>query len=304
MVLKALGQAHWEWLVLGWLSYLASYWVRARRWGTLLRSDFPPGRFSSRLTAIFIGFGASSVLPAYAGEFIRAAVLHRLDQVPFEAAIGSLFAERLLDVGVVFILLLLPIWLGVLPNHPSLMSLPLGWIGIAIVAAWLFFVIGASLPKQIASLLGRSLLRVGLGKFQQPLEARTIAFLNGLGALRQPTRTLRAILETLLIWLLNGVTYWTGFIAFDMLKPGFLGALLTQSLTALAIALPSTPGYIGPFEAGIRFSLQVYGLPIYLIIAYAVAMRFLMYVTIPIIAGAVALRTGLSASDLKSARQK
>jgi hypothetical protein len=301
-VIKALQQARWEWLVLGWLSYLASYWVRARRWGTLLAFSFSPGRFRSRLKATFIGFGASSVLPAYVGEFIRSAVLGRLDRVPFEAAVGTLFVERLLDVGVVFVLLLLPIWLGVLPNNSVLESLPLGWIGAAIVVSWGFFVVGASFPEQIAKFLGQSLSFVGLGSFQPKLEAQTLAFLAGLGALQQPKHSFKVILETLVIWLLNGFTYWAGLIAFGILKPGLLGALFTQSLTALAIALPSTPGYIGPFEAGIRLSLGVYQLPIHLIVAYAVAMRFLMYVTIPIIAGAIVLKTGLSASELTSKR--
>lgn len=289
-----------EWLGVGWFAYIASYWVRARRWGTLLAATCDPGRFKTRLSAIFIGFGASSVLPAYCGEFARAAVLTRLDQVPLEAAIGSLFAERLLDVGVVFLFLLLPLWLGGLPQNTQFNQLPLGWLGAAIFVIWFVFLIGASYPVQVTRLLGAVSQRVGLGRFRVRLMAGMSGFLNGLSALRQPRRTTIALLETVCIWSLNGITYWSGLMAFGITSPGFLGALLTQSTTALAIALPSTPGYIGAFEAGIRFALSVYAIPLDTMIAYAIALRFIMYVTIPAIAGILLTFMSVSILDVGS----
>ncbi len=292
-VWETLKQARWEWLFLGWLAYLASYWVRAWRWGTLLSTTGKPGRFWSRLAAIFIGFGANSVLPAYAGELIRAVTLNRLDGVVVEAAVGSIFAERLLDVGVVFLFLLLPLWVGALPTHASLSGLPLGWIGAVIVLLWATFVLGASFPGQIAQGVGSVIQAVGLGRFKARLTSGIVGFLEGLSVLRQPQRSLIAVLETVAVWGLNGVTYWSGLVAFGLVAPGFWGALFTQSATALAIAIPSTPGYIGPFEAGIRFSLGIYAIPVSAIIAYAIAMRFLMYITIPIIAGMIAMSLGL-----------
>lgn len=287
-----------EWLFLGWIAYLASYWVRAWRWGTLLTATCDPGRFKTRLSAIFIGFGVSSVLPAYLGEFARATVLSRLDQVPLNAAIGSLFAERLLDVGIVFLFLLLPIWFGQLPHHSNFSQLPIGWIGSVIVMIWIAFLIGASYPNQITNLAEHISKIIGLGRFRTQITSAISGFLSGLTALKQPRRSFTALLETVLVWGLNGITYWSGLIAFGILAPGFPGALLTQSTTALAIAIPYTPGYVGPFEAGIRFSLSVYDIPVPVVIAYAVALRFIMYVTIPIIAGIVVGILSLSTPNL------
>lgn len=287
------------WLLLAWAAYLLTYFIRAIRWGTLLEATGQSGRWRSRFNATLIGFGASSVLPGHAGEFLRPVLLKRFDQVPIGASFGSIFVERLLDVGVVFVLLLIPCWLGLLPDHPALSHLGLRLTGSVIIALWLALMVGASVPNRLASLVGAMCQWLGLKRFKTKLMGATYRFLNGLGALRSPRKTLVTLFQTLVIWLLNGVTYWAAMVAFGILSPGFWGALFVQSSTALAIALPSTPGYIGPFEAGIRGSLDIFGIPGELSIACAVALRLIMYGTIPVLAGLLSLKLGLSFADVK-----
>lgn len=293
-----------EWLLLAWVAYLATYGVRASRWGVLLDAIGPSGAWRSRFSATLIGFGASSILPGHAGEFLRPLLLHRFDGIPKVATFGSIFVERLLDVGIVFILLLIPCWLNVLPDHPALNHLGLRLIGSIIIAAWVLLLIGASTPKTLASWAGKSCHWLGLGTFESKIVGMSHRFLGGLGALRSPRHTLLALLQTVAIWLLNGVTYWAALVAFGIWTPGFLGALFVQSSTALAIALPSTPGYIGPFEAGVRGSLDIFGIPGELSIACAVALRLIMYGTIPILAGLLALHLGLSWTDVRAQNVK
>jgi glycosyltransferase 2 family protein len=300
-VWQAFQQANWGWMGLGWVAYLLSYGVRARRWQTLMSATDRQGRFQTYLAATFVGFGASSVLPGYAGEVIRAAIPARLDRVPFEAAFGSIFAERILDLGVVFLYLLLPIWGNALPAG-ALHHLPLGWVGAAILLTWLCLLGLASVPQFVVRLVAKLCQLLGLGRFQTQLVTSVQHFLDGLGALRQPRLSAIALLETMLIWGLNAVTYWAGLLAFGMVAPapapGFPGALFIQSATALAIILPSTPGYVGAFEAGIRFALGLYRVPIDLILAYALALRAVMFIATPLIGLAVGVKLGLSRAEL------
>lgn len=289
----SLRQAYWQWLLLAWVAYLAVYWVRAWRWGTLLGASGNPGRFRSRLMATFVGFGAGSVLPAYAGEVIRAATLGKLEPISLETTAATLLVERLLDVGVVLLLLLVPIGLGAVPTHSVLDGLPVGWIGGGVVLLWALLLVGALIPAAIAPLVGQFSRMIGLSRWQSRIELGILTFLAGLSALRQPRRCAIALGQTLLSWLVNAITFWAAMVAFGITAPGFLGALFTQSLTGLAIALPSTPGYVGPFEAGIRLSLTPYAVPVDTVIAYAVALRFVMYVSIPLIAGIIAIASGL-----------
>jgi glycosyltransferase 2 family protein len=60
-----------------------------------------------------------------------------------------------------------------------------------------------------------------------------------------------------------------------------------------AIAVPSTLGYLGPFEASLQVLLKLYDIPPATILSYAIALRVLMFVTIPMIAMVLGWRLGL-----------
>lgn len=160
----------------------------------------------------------------------------------------------------------------------------------------------ASLPQVLVRGVTQLCQLLRLSRFQPQLVSSLQHFLEGLGALRQPRLSAIALLETLLIWGLNAVTYWTGLLAFGLVAPapapGFLGALFIQSSAALAVILPTTPGYIGAFEAGIRFALGLYKLPIDLILAYALALRVVMFIATPLIGLAIGVRLGLTKAEL------
>ncbi|MGB8702435.1 MAG: lysylphosphatidylglycerol synthase transmembrane domain-containing protein [Thermosynechococcaceae cyanobacterium] len=292
-VWQTLGRSHGEWFAVGWVAYLGCIGMRAWRWGNILQAQGYRSTFRTRLTANFIGFGTSSVLPSYLGELIRASVLYRKSGVPLEATLGSIVAERMLDILAVLFFLGLPLALHVVPAFPELNT-------VAVVGLWLLLMIGWVLcigasrdPKSTAQRVIWILNRLKLSRFCAGAQTSMVHFLQGLGALGRPQRCFILFLETLGAWLLNGVTYWTGLMAFQEHGPGFLGALFIQSGSALAIALPSTPGYIGPFEASLRVLLGLYRIPADVVLSYALALRLIMYVTIPIIAGLLILRLGL-----------
>lgn len=284
-VWRSLQQAHWGWLGVGWLCYLLSYGARARRWGLLLKPWGQMGTFAQRCIALFIGYGANCVLPAHLGDFLRADLLHRQGKVSPAASIGSVVAERILDVGVVLIFLLLPIVLHQLPPLLQLKWMVLVYLAIALFLLWTICLLAVNQQKRGLSALQICLefLRFPLS-LQRRIQQLAKGFLGGLSALADPKRCLQLLAESAVVWLLNGVTYWTALLAFNLIEPGFWGALFIQSGTALAIALPSTPGYLGPFEAGIRATLGLYDVPLATLMSVAIALRLQMYITIPAIA--------------------
>lgn len=296
-VVQAIQQAKAEWLGLGLGTFLASFSVRAVRWGTLLGAHRHPGGFGIRQSAIFIGFAGNCLLPANAGEVIRSFVLHRFGRVPLGAALGSIFAERLLDAVIAFLFLLTPLLPVTQSHHAGLGSLPLGWIGGVLVVVCAAFLVAARWPDEIAQFAGRVSRLIGLGRWTHQIVATLRAVLSGLDALQYPRRGITAVIQTVCIWSLTGITYWSVMIAFGITSPGVIGALFVQSVASLAIALPSSPGYFGPFEAAIRFALQVYAIPPDTIVAYAIALRILMYVSLTTIGLAIAMRLGLSWKD-------
>lgn len=302
LVLEAWQQAQVSWLGCGLVIFLASYFVRAKRWGTLLGAKGNPGRFKTRLGAIFIGFGCNSILPGRVGELVRALLLHRQSKIPLGKAIGSIFTARLLDALVAFILLLGSILAIARSGTTKLASLPLELIAMVLVIFCLGFLFAAWYPEVIVKSVGFICPKIGLGRWQNSLVSTVDSLLTGLDVFKYPRRCASAILDTFLIWGMMGATFWFCAIAFGIITPGYIGSLFLQSVVALAIVVPSSPGYLGTFEAGIRFGLEVYQIAPGVIVAYAITLHFLMNASLTIIAVAIAIKQGLSWQDLRAVK--
>lgn len=297
LVVKYLRNSQVSWLCLGLITFLASYLVRAKRWGTLLGINRNPIPFHIRLSAIFIGFASNCILPGRAGELVRAVVIKRFSNISLGTALGSIFTARLLDALVAFILLLISLLVIVQSGHAELINIPLEGIAFFLGLVCLAFLIAAWYPRMITSCTGKFIDLIGLSRWRTKIIGVINSILQGLEALRYPRRGITALIETFLIWVLMGELFWLGAIAFSITSPGIFGALLVQSIVALAVALPSSPGYIGPFEAGVRFGLEIYDLPPDVIMAYAITIHFLMNLSITIIGLLFAASLGLSWQD-------
>lgn len=297
LVFQAFQAAKPGWLCLGLFTFLASYVVRTQRWGTLLGANRNPGPFGIRQAAIFIGFGCNCILPGRVGEVVRAVVLKRFSEVPLGAAIGSLFTERLLDAAIAFILLLSPLLFTTKSDRTELATLPIAGIALVLTLVSVSFFVAARWSEKIAKIVGRISRMIGLGHWTPRILTAIQGLLSGLDALRYPGRCLIAIIQTFFIWGLMGISFWTVMIAFGIVSPGYLGSLFVQSVVALAIALPSSPGYLGPFEAGIRFGLELYQVAPETIVAYAITLHFLMNASLTVMGLFYAVRLGLSWKD-------
>ncbi len=292
---EVLSRANYGWLVVALGAYIAMFALRAWRWGLLLAAQCGPGRWRDRFNAFFVGYATNSVLPASAGEVVRAVLLNRWAKVPLEPALGSVLGEKLMDVLVVFVILL-----ALLSQQPQLSAnLPLGLLGAVIGMSCALFWLLARYPRTITSFVGKAMQKVGLGRWRNPVEHRLVGLLSGLSIFRQPGQFLIALGVTFLSWAVNGITYWAVLLALGITAPGWIGSLITQSLAAFAIALPSSPGFVGPFEAAVRFGLNLYQVAGAEAIAAALLLRLVMYVLAPLLGLLLALHLGLSRSDLK-----
>lgn len=303
VVVEAVQKSKAEWLLLGLITFIGSFSIRARRWGTLLGAHRDPGPFKIRQSAVFIGFAGNAILPAHAGEVIRSLILHRFGGVPLGAALGSILAERLLDAIVAFLLLLIALLSVTQASHleavqpGNFASLPVGWITLVLAIACIAFLSAARWPLEIAEFTGKVSRFVGLGRYAPRIEAIVRGLLSGLEALRYPQRGITAVVESFCIWGMTGMTYWFCMLAFGITTPGPMGALFVQGVVALAIAIPSSPGYLGPFEAAIRFGLGLYAIPPDAIVAFAITLRILMFFSLTAIGFCLATRLGLSWHD-------
>lgn len=103
---KAVKEANYGWIFLSLLLSLFALFSRAYRWKYLLEPLGYKTRFWHRFHALMIGYVMNLTIPR-AGEASRAAMLYRSDEVPFSKSFGTIVAERVFDVLLLFSVVLI-----------------------------------------------------------------------------------------------------------------------------------------------------------------------------------------------------
>lgn len=73
-------------------------------------------------------------------------------------------------------------------------------------------------------------------------------FVEGLHSLRSGKDIVMIFVTSLVIWLAETVKYWFVMHGFDFSVP-FYVLMLVNGVVNLATTIPSSPGYVGPFDA-------------------------------------------------------
>ena len=86
------------------LLYATATLVRAERWQRLLLADGATPRRADSYALTVVGYMGNNLLPARAGDALRVLLLAPRAAVGRRTVIGTLLAERLLDIGVILLL--------------------------------------------------------------------------------------------------------------------------------------------------------------------------------------------------------
>src|SRR4051812_1649115 len=256
----AIAAARPAWLALSLSTMIVNLAIRALRWQFLLE---PLGRtrFANAFRATAVGFAASSVLPARAGEVIRPYFLARQapadqkGQMTATGAFATIILERLLDTITVLILLASFVFFfgrAVAARNPAGFAL-VKWAGtsaaaISLVALGVLFMLAGD-PARLAQWLAR-LQRVLPETVAVAIAKLAETFARGLAAIRRPGRLLIALAWSFPLWLSICLGIWSVAIAFDFAVP-FTGSFLLLAFLVLGVAVP-TPGAVGGFHEAFR----------------------------------------------------
>jgi glycosyltransferase 2 family protein len=99
-------------------------------------------------------------------------------------------------------------------------------------------------------------------------------------------------------WLFLALSFWLAFLAFGIHEVGFAAALFLQSLIALAVAIPSSPGFFGPFEAAAKLGLSLWGVAPEKAVSFAVGFHIGGFIPVTLIGIYYVWRLGLSWRDV------
>lgn len=261
--------------------------IRALRWKSLLAHVDREIPFRPRYAAVSIGFAANNLLPARVGEFARAFSLGRLAGVPVGAVFASLVMERVFDgmaiVGLLFASMAAPSFPATMEIggvDPRVAARVVALIT-GVLAVFLFLL--ALAPERSVSVAERVANRVLPPSMRRPLVDALHSFLAGLGILRDPRLLLVSVAWALGQWLFLATSFWLAFRAFGITQVPFAGAVFLQSLVSLAVAVPSSPGFFGPWEAGAKLGLGLWGVPAGQAVSFAIGFHIGGFIPVTLI---------------------
>ena len=218
-------------------------------------------------------FAANNLLPGRAGELVRIYLLRTREGVPAASAVAVALVEKVFELAAM-LLVVAPLPL-VLPSLPRSVSLAVGLLAVgglaALVAVW-------------------AVARFVRGDAQGWL-AR---FAEGAHVIKSLRLAALALGFAVLVWVADGVEVWLVVRALGLHVP-WAAPLLVLLVLNIAIALPSTPAQVGPFEAAAAGALVLLGVPAESALAFAILYHAMQVIPVTLL-GAPGLRLARTAA--------
>ena len=277
----------------GWLLFVTvvlatlTFPVRTIRWRLILRdANGERFRFTPLWYATAIGFMANNLLPARAGEVARAYVASGQLPVRFTTALGSIAVERVFDALVMLGLMAVAIAAPSFPAHAQVGGRSVSTIAASTAVLFGAFLVIALLianrPAPWLVLVDRVTRRVLPVRAADRLVRAADGVVEGLAVLKSPARFAGVVFWSLVQWIINAAAFAICFRAFGLAVPPE-AALLLQGIIGFGVAIPSTPSFLGVFEAATLVTLQLYGVDSNLAVSYALTYHVTTFLPITLL---------------------
>jgi uncharacterized membrane protein YbhN (UPF0104 family) len=243
------------------LLYALATVVRAERWERLMKDEGASPRRTDMYMLTVIGYMGNNILPARAGDAIRVFLAAPRAQTSKRTVVGTLVAERLLDVAVLLVLFVVVGWglLGEVGGHSvELIVVIVLAVAVAAVVGWRLVRTNAKVHGALA-----------------PIASATIG-------LRRAHHGLRLLAMTMLIWAIEtGVWMSTAAAVGFNMDP--IEGLYMVALASVFSMIPSGPGYAGTQDAAVATGVKALGGTGGTAVSYMLMLRFVIVVPITIL---------------------
>ncbi|MCO5175610.1 MAG: flippase-like domain-containing protein [Thermomicrobiales bacterium] len=266
-------------LFLGFAAYYGSFPFRAARWRRLLKNAGISEETgyaipnTKGLTEIYVlGWFANCVVPAKLGDAYRGYLLKKHAGPSFSRTLGTIFAERLLDVVALVVIMMLS---ALFVFHGSVPSSLRPWF---VVGAVLVVIgIGGLIALMTAS---HHLQRLVPQRFRQ----NYITLADGIVTSFSRSGFVAIASLTVFVWLLEGVRVYFGAQAIGV-DLSISAALFVALLASLLTTVPFTPAGMGFVEGGTVLAVKLFGVTAAQATAVAIIDRTIASYSVVIIGG-------------------
>ena len=248
LILKYIREANWSWVLLSIFIGMLSHISRAMRWNFLLEPLGYRPKLANNVMIILMAYLTNLGIPR-SGEFLRATALTTYEDVPFEKGFGTIVTERVIDVIMLLLIILIALMaqtdiiMGYLETHGMGMSLALGAVGVALLLAFLALI----------------LLRRATSRWAIRIKDLIKGLLDGVLSIFKMKRKWAFIAHTLFIWAAYVGMFWVIKYTVPETIQLSLGELLV-GFVAGAFAMTATNGGLGLYPIAVSASLALFGI--------------------------------------------
>lgn len=258
---QAFGHANYLYLIPAITVTMLAYGVRAFRWQIILKPT-KPITLKSSYSIMMIGFMANNLLPARIGEFVRAYTLGAQEKISKSLSLATIILERVCDGLTLIALMGLSLLIFPSPRQSGDVEFVEYFSTAVFVGATLFLVfllVREKLALKAISLLMKPLPR----RLEHKAHQLLMSFVLGLHALKRRRTVLGIVLLSLLVWGMEGCSYYLMLWAFNlqdkMTSMQLIGAaIFLLVFVNLGTMVPSAPGFIGVYQAAAVLALGAY----------------------------------------------
>ncbi len=287
-----------EFILLTLASIFATYWTRAVRWRFLLR-PLKKVTIGPSFSATIIGFTASNIFPMRAGEFVRAYVLAKNENIRATSTFATIVVERLCDGFCVLAILVLALTVTPFPlisGNPDL-SEPMqrivaaitperlryfGYSTLALYLAIISVLLFLRFASQKAEALISKVLFFAPEKFVHRVTDALLSFSEGIASINSTAQALNVFIWSVLTWGTIAIGPWLLSLAFGLTLPIYIGLFVTAILT-VGVMLPSSPGFIGIFQLAAAAAMVLLGVQEHIATSYALMLWALSIIPVTIL---------------------
>ena len=239
---RSFANANFMMVMLSLLPLSFSHWLRSVRWRQLLEPLGYKPSYTHLFAAVMAGYAANLVLPR-AGELLRCTLLQKSAGVPTEIGIGNVVAERILDLVMLGLLVLL----AIMVEYEKLTA----FLGGLFVSK--FAMINFSSELIVGMLIGMLLLVV-LGIFSIYRFRNTAIFGVIWGFIYRLIAGLTSVkdVKNLPLFILNTIFIWLGYyISSALVLYGFAPTANLPISSALILNVVGALAMVAPVQGGI-----------------------------------------------------
>lgn len=248
-----LTHARWEWLIFSMLFSILSHFLRGVRWRMQLKASGYNLSVPTTFSAVLFTYLVNLAFPR-AGEVARCSAVYQSDNVPVTTSLGTVVTERIIDVFMLGIMVLISFGLASQTLldfiQKALASKSGGGSGLFIIAG--IGVMGAL----IGVVFRKKIIQTAI---YQKIKALVLDLIQSAWSVTKLERPGLFVALSVAIWFCYWMMMYVGLYCFEpiaaqsshisLLKFAFLGTMLGSFGMALPI-----PGGTGPYHSAIIFA--------------------------------------------------